>query len=113
MLRRSVLKVFNVLSNQNKRGFSTVFQECSTVLYEKHKGENSGIAVIAFNSPKNKNALSATLVRELNGILDDIYYDSELRVVILRSLVEGVFCAGKKKMQNPCKSVSKITLPLF
>lgn len=77
-----------------KRSFATIFEECSTVQCEKQKGENSGIAVIGLNSPRNKNALSATLVRELNTILDDIYYDPDLRVVILRSFVQGVFCAG-------------------
>lgn len=97
MFRTTALRVFNVLTtHQNqKRAFATIFEECSAVRYEKQKGENAGIAIVAFDSPKNKNALSATLVRELNSILDDIYYDSELRVVILRSLVEGVFCAGR------------------
>lgn len=90
---RKTITAFRVL-NQNRRAFATIFEECSTVRYEKQKAENSGIAVVAFDSSKNKNALSATLVRELNTILDDIYYDSDLRVVILRSLVEGVFCAG-------------------
>lgn len=87
MLRTTAFRVFSV----SKRSFATVFEECSDVQYEK---QNSGIAVIGLESPKNKNALSASLVRELNTILDDIYYDSDLRVVILRSLVQGVFCAG-------------------
>lgn len=94
MFRTTALR-FSSAFIKHKRSFATILEECSTVCYEKQKGEYSGVAVVAFNSPKNKNALSATLVRELNAVLDDVYYDSDLRVVILRSLVEGVFCAGQ------------------
>lgn len=81
---------------KNYRNFATVYESFTAVKYEKLKLENSGIAVIALDNPKNKNALSATLVREVNTILDDIYYDSNIRVVVLRSLISGVFCAGKQ-----------------
>lgn len=93
MFRTTASRMCGMLG-QNKRLFATVFEESSTVQYERKKGESSGIAVVTFNSPKNKNAFSATLVRELNTVLDNVYYDSDLRVVVFRSLVPGVFCAG-------------------
>lgn len=107
MLRTTALRVFSV----SKRSFATIFEECSNVQYEKQTGSSSGIAVISLKSPKNKNALSASLVRELNTILDDIYYDSDLRVVILRSLVQGVFCAGATIFFPPI--VVKVTVNVF
>ncbi|KAF9969391.1 hypothetical protein BGZ73_008276 [Actinomortierella ambigua] len=61
---------------------------------ERLEGADHGIAVINFNRPKASNALSRKFVNEFRSTLDELRYDSEARVVILRSLVDGVFCAG-------------------
>ncbi|KAG0330515.1 hypothetical protein BG004_002084, partial [Podila humilis] len=61
---------------------------------ERLQGDDHGIAVINFNRPKAFNALSRKFVGEFRDALNELRYDSEARVVIVRSLVEGAFCAG-------------------
>ncbi|XP_053100564.1 enoyl-CoA hydratase domain-containing protein 2, mitochondrial isoform X2 [Hemicordylus capensis] len=46
------------------------------------------------NRPHAKNSLGKVLVNELYEILDLLRYDESVRVVIIKSEVEGVFCAG-------------------
>lgn len=65
-----------------------------TVSYEILQNEYSGTAVVALNSPQNKNGLSKILVSEINEILDEIELNDSVRVLLVRSLVPGIFCAG-------------------
>ncbi|KAI9593979.1 ClpP/crotonase-like domain-containing protein [Syncephalis fuscata] len=53
-----------------------------------------GIAVLNLNRPKAKNALSRALVDSFRSEIDTLRYNKDTRVVIVRSLVDGVFCAG-------------------
>ncbi|XP_060521980.1 methylglutaconyl-CoA hydratase, mitochondrial [Cylas formicarius] len=57
-------------------------------------GRYEGVAVLGFNRPEQKNALSVNLVRELSKAIDKINYENVARVVILRSVVPKIFCAG-------------------
>lgn len=57
-------------------------------------GDNKGIAVISMNRPEAKNALGKQFLREFSDCAEVVKFDRSLRVVILRSLVKGVFCAG-------------------
>lgn len=68
------------------------------VIYEELANPDSGIAVIGLNRSKQRNALSVNLVEELNDALDTISASNSVRVVLLRSLVPGIFCAGIYKM---------------
>jgi len=52
-----------------------------------------GIARIALDSPRNRNALSAALVAELNGAIADVESDSAVRAVELTH-TGTTFCAG-------------------
>ncbi|XP_038211891.1 methylglutaconyl-CoA hydratase, mitochondrial [Zerene cesonia] len=64
------------------------------VVFHRLTGEDKGIAVYGLNSPKQKNALGFELLaamREVNSILKE---DTKISVVILHSLVPGIFCAG-------------------
>lgn len=68
-------------------------------------GENNGIAVISMNRPEARNALGKQFLREFADCTNVVKFDKNLRVVILRSLVKGVFCAGadlkeRAKMTN-------------
>lgn len=58
------------------------------------EGDLNGITVLGFNRPQAKNALSRDLVSQLLDSLEAIRYDPGVRVVILRSMVPGIFCAG-------------------
>ncbi|CAG2175539.1 unnamed protein product [Oppiella nova] len=50
--------------------------------------------VLSLNHGKGVNALCQALVAQLSQCLSDIYADNSLRVLIMRSTVSGVFCAG-------------------
>lgn len=56
--------------------------------------DHKGIAVIQMNRPDAKNALSKSLVERLAGAVDKLSHDKNVRVVVVRSLVPGIFCAG-------------------
>lgn len=50
--------------------------------------------MIGLNRGPAKNAFSRSLVEKLIETVDTLKHDKQVRVVILRSLVPGVFCAG-------------------
>ncbi|XP_063991304.1 methylglutaconyl-CoA hydratase, mitochondrial [Diachasmimorpha longicaudata] len=57
-------------------------------------GKDNGIAVLGLNRPSAKNAFGRNLVTLLSDSLHKIRNDEKVRVLILRSLVPKVFCAG-------------------
>lgn len=70
---------------------------CSTgpdVVVENLSGDCSGITVFGLNRPASKNAISRNLLKEFKEAIDGVRHDSSVRVVLLRSMVPGVFCAG-------------------
>lgn len=50
--------------------------------------------MLALNKGATKNAFSRSLVKDLADAVDVVRHDRNVRVVILRSVVPGVFCAG-------------------
>jgi len=56
--------------------------------------EDHGIVVFGINRPKAMNALSKNLVKNLSSAIDAVKFDKNCRVVIIRSLAKGAFCAG-------------------
>ena len=57
-------------------------------------GKDNGIAVLGLNRPEARNAFSKSLVGQLQEAIGTIQDDKKVRVLILRSLVPKVFCAG-------------------
>lgn len=66
----------------------------ATVRIERLQGADLGILVLSLDRPEAKNALGRQLLQELQEALAAIAEDQAIRVVILRSVVLGVFCAG-------------------
>lgn len=56
--------------------------------------KNQGIAIIGLNKPETKNAFSKPMVKHLYDALDVLAHDKNVRVVIIRSMLPNVFCAG-------------------
>ncbi|CAG9584296.1 unnamed protein product [Danaus chrysippus] len=82
---------------QSFRCLSTKAQEVDNVgpiVFQKLGGEDKGIAIYGINSPENKNALSFDLIKCMKEINQIIKEDMKISVVILHSLVPGIFCAG-------------------
>eukprot|EP00123_Amoebidium_parasiticum_P010939 comp20420_c0_seq1/m.25896 comp20420_c0_seq1/g.25896 ORF comp20420_c0_seq1/g.25896 comp20420_c0_seq1/m.25896 type:complete len:295 (-) comp20420_c0_seq1:423-1307(-) len=85
------------------RGYATAQTQ---VLSERLDAANAGVAVLTLNRPEAKNALGKEFLGQLRAAMDDLRFDPSVRVVILRSSVERVFCAGadlkeRAKMSPP------------
>ncbi|XP_069837726.1 enoyl-CoA hydratase domain-containing protein 2, mitochondrial [Dendropsophus ebraccatus] len=86
------------------RGLSTAagHREVSVTRLE---GNNVGIAEIVMSRPRARNALGKVFVSEFFHSVDSLRHDSGVRVVVVRSAVPGVFCAGadlkeRARMEN-------------
>ncbi|XP_043855717.1 enoyl-CoA hydratase domain-containing protein 2, mitochondrial isoform X1 [Dromiciops gliroides] len=71
------------------------------------RGErDAGIVEILMNRPQARNALGKVFVSELSDALDELRLDRSVRVVLFKSGVKGVFCAGadlkeRERMSEP------------
>ncbi|XP_058791355.1 methylglutaconyl-CoA hydratase, mitochondrial [Phymastichus coffea] len=57
-------------------------------------GKDNGIAVLGLNRGEARNSLSKSLLRRMAEAVSNIERDKKVRVLIVRSLVPKVFCAG-------------------
>ncbi|KAG2183322.1 hypothetical protein INT43_006327 [Umbelopsis isabellina] len=81
---------------------------------ERLTGSSAGIAVLNLNRPKAKNAISVKLLQEFREALKEARFSSEVpRVLILRSLVDGVFCAGADLKERAGMSPPQVTEFLY
>lgn len=55
---------------------------------------DGGIIIVTLNRPKVRNAINATLTGEIESVVKQIEADDAVRVAILASSLEKVFCAG-------------------
>lgn len=61
---------------------------------ERLSGEDQGLVLLGLDRPGAKNALGRQLLTEMEQALDALRDDPAVRVVVVHSLVPGVFCAG-------------------
>ncbi|XP_014472335.1 PREDICTED: methylglutaconyl-CoA hydratase, mitochondrial [Dinoponera quadriceps] len=73
---------------------SIVKDEAREVIVNYLDGKDNGIAVIGLNRPAAKNSFGKGMVSQLYETLAALRQNDKLRVLILRSLVPKVFCAG-------------------
>ena len=57
-------------------------------------GNHEGIVVFGLNRSAAKNSINSDMLDGFYAAMDSVRYDKSARVVILRSLVPGIFCAG-------------------
>ncbi|XP_067839345.1 methylglutaconyl-CoA hydratase, mitochondrial isoform X4 [Heptranchias perlo] len=62
------------------------------------EAESAGIVVFGINRPQSKNAISKNLVEMMTEAIETMKCDKNVRTVILRSEVPGIFCAGDLPM---------------
>ncbi|KAJ2884944.1 hypothetical protein H4R27_001725 [Coemansia aciculifera] len=79
----------------------------------RHTGADQGILTLSLHRPKAKNALSRSLVSDFRKALEEIRNDREARVVILRSTVPGVFCAGADLKERATMSPAEVEQFLY
>lgn len=64
------------------------------VYVEKLSGPQEGLAFLTMNRPQGKNSFSRHFLGQFEQCLQSLTNERNVRVLILRSLVPGVFCAG-------------------
>lgn len=84
VLRRTRLAILN-------RG---ICSNSPDIVVEKLVGDCEGVIVFGLNRPAAKNSISKNLLKEFTEAIENVQHDKSVRVVVLRSLVPGVFCAG-------------------
>lgn len=103
LLNLELLQPSKLATNRN---FATVQQQGeevgggSEVFVEK----SEGIATLTLNRIASRNALSGPFVQSLRSQIRQLKLDQDIRVLIVRSLVPGVFCAGadlKERLNMP------------
>jgi len=91
LCRRSLVPTRALVGNLNTSAAPTAEQDLVVSYLEE---EDHGIVVFGINRPKAMNALSKNLVTNLSSAIDAVKFDKNCRVVIIRSLAKGAFCAG-------------------
>lgn len=109
---RCLLSKFSVRNYRFKNLSTKPTQEHTQelVVVEHLKNDDKGIVVIGLDRPGSKNALNKHLADQLYNIFKQLYTDNDVRVVIFRSLVKGIFCAGadlKERLKLPASQVAQ------
>ncbi|CAK9833193.1 Methylglutaconyl-CoA hydratase, mitochondrial [Anthophora retusa] len=109
-LTTSVRHTFHSLCTTAVRSMSTNVMlnpkdDAKEVVLKYLDGKDNGIVVLGLNRPTVCNALGKTLVNQCSDAISSIREDTKLRVLIIRSLVPKIFCAGadlreRVKMDN-------------
>lgn len=58
------------------------------------EGEDNGIVEVLMCREKARNSLGTVFVSQMRELVSSLHHDAAVRVVLFRSLVSGVFCAG-------------------
>uniref|UniRef100_A0A1B0D308 Enoyl-CoA hydratase n=1 Tax=Phlebotomus papatasi TaxID=29031 RepID=A0A1B0D308_PHLPP len=99
-------RAFRTFSLTINRHFSAAKE--TEVEVERLQGDKRGIAILALNRPSAKNAFSRSLVDKLIDSVDSLWHDKDVRVVVLRSLVPGAFCAGADLKERAKQSPEEV-----
>ncbi|WP_243287620.1 enoyl-CoA hydratase-related protein [Geothrix terrae] len=76
---------------------------------ERLAGADVGLVLLGLDRPAAKNALGRQLMAEFRQALADLLFDPEVRVVVVHSLVPGVFCAGADLKERAGMSQAEAT----
>ncbi|KAM8931162.1 enoyl-CoA hydratase domain-containing protein 2, mitochondrial [Pelodytes ibericus] len=74
------------------------------------EGSNAGIAEIVMCRPHARNSLGKLFVNEFFHSVDSLRHDSSVRVVVVRSKVKDVFCAGADLKERAAMDNAEATL---
>ncbi|TMS37416.1 hypothetical protein L596_004351 [Steinernema carpocapsae] len=107
VLRVAQLPVRGFIGTGSLSSYST---PAAPLTLDKLKDDSAGIVVIRLHKPETKNAISKAMLQSLRQSLDDIKFDKEARVLIIKSDVPGAFCSGadlKERRLMPTEEVPK------
>ncbi len=88
-----------------------------TVLFERTATDNGDIATITLNRPEQRNAIDASMVRELHAVLDSVADDHTLKAIVLTGAGDRAFAAGadiaQLKDRDRYDALQRINAALF
>ncbi|CAH0770313.1 unnamed protein product [Bemisia tabaci] len=122
-----------VRSMRNSKSLVTRLRAFSTVCeleVDRLKGEDEGIVVMGMYRPIGRNSLNKTMTYAMDCALDNLQGDKEAKVLVVRSLVPKVFCAGAdlkerlklsneevsrfvKKLRTMCSKFENLSIPVI
>ncbi|XP_078485278.1 methylglutaconyl-CoA hydratase, mitochondrial-like [Ciona intestinalis] len=81
-------------------------------------GDLTGITILGINRPQSRNSIGKNLSRMLIETVDELKYDPNIRVLIVRSMVPGIFCAGadlkeRRTMKEKCPAMQAYRSYIF
>ncbi|KAI9205542.1 ClpP/crotonase-like domain-containing protein [Polychytrium aggregatum] len=76
------------------RADSSFANNAAECFVERLSGDREGIYILNLNRPVAKNALGKAFMDQFRSNLHELRFDPNCRVLIVRSLVDRVFCAG-------------------
>ncbi|CAN8231750.1 unnamed protein product [Cochlearia groenlandica] len=79
-----------------------------TVKLNRLSGSDSGIIEVNLDRPVAKNAINKEMLKSLQNTFETIQKDSSARVVMITSLVPGVFCAGADLKERKTMNLSEV-----
>ena len=107
LCKRSALCTRGLLANLSTSAPVRAAAPEQDLVVEYLEEKDHGIVVLGINRPKAMNALSKNLVKNLNEAVDAVKFDKNCRVLIIRSLAKGAFCAGadlkERATMNPAE----------
>lgn len=83
--------------------------ETREIILKYLDGKDNGIVVLGLNRPTVCNALGKTLVNQLSDAISTFKEDTKLRVLIIRSMVPKIFCAGADLRERTLMDTSGIS----
>ncbi|XP_010449715.1 PREDICTED: probable enoyl-CoA hydratase 2, mitochondrial [Camelina sativa] len=112
--RESLLK----LAGKSYLSRNHMLQTCRTLIIEtappefvklnRLTGSDSGIIEVNLDRPVAKNAINNEMLKSLQNTFESIHQDSSAKVVMIKSLVPGVFCAGADLKERRTMSPSEV-----
>ncbi|KAK2835790.1 hypothetical protein Q5P01_016274 [Channa striata] len=95
-------------SSAQSRRLHAAAAEAAEVDLRRLEGEDDGIVEVLMCRQKARNALGHVFVSQMRELVSSLSKKSAVRVVVFRSLVPGVFCAGadlkERAMMNDTES---------
>ncbi|OQR75129.1 enoyl-CoA hydratase domain-containing protein 2 [Tropilaelaps mercedesae] len=78
------------------------------VYVEKFTDNREGVAYLTMNRPVGKNSFSKNFLAQFEHCLQTLKSERTIRVVVMRSLVPGVFCAGADLKERRAMSEEEV-----
>lgn len=73
--------------------------------------KRQGIVVLNLNRPQARNSLSRSMAKLLVNNMEQLLKDPEIRILVIRSVVPNVFCAGADLKER--LNMSELEIPPF